>query len=258
MENVMVKQILALTLVLSMMLAVTTSIADALGVWVGAHYWDFDISGTARYKSKNSANNIDVNNDLGYYDDNLMSFYAIFELPAPLFPNVRVVSTNIDSDANGTLTRNYTWGDINFTVNEGVRSDVQLDQLDVALYWRILDNVANLDLGINAKYIDANATITGTTSGSATADVSGLVPMLYAGVGFDLPLTGLAVSADGAYSGYEGSNIYDFNVRATYDSPWFLGVEAGYRKLKLDLDDFDGSYADLEFDGPYLGAYIHF
>lgn len=254
----MKQRILAVSLALSMAMASTIVSADALGVWIGANYWDFDISGTARYKSKASSDAIDVNDDLGYDDATQTSFYAIFEHPAPLIPNLKVVSTNIDEDANGTLTRNFTWGDVDFKINEDVHSEVQLDQIDVALYWRILDNVANLDVGINAKYIDIDATITGASSGADTADISGLVPMLYAGVGIDLPLTGLGVSADGAYVGYEGSNFYDYTVRATYDSPWFLGVEAGYRKLKLDLDDFDDSYADVEFDGPYLGAYVHF
>ncbi|MEN8108476.1 MAG: TIGR04219 family outer membrane beta-barrel protein [Pseudomonadota bacterium] len=254
----MEKRMLALSLALPMALATTAAGADTLGVWIGANYWDFDISGTARYKSKSSADDIDVNDDLGYDDDTLTTFYAIFEHPAPLIPNVKVVSTNIDSDANGSLSKDFTWGDIDFTINEDVRSEVQLDQIDVALYWRILDNAANLDIGINAKYIDIDATITGAISGSDTADVSGLVPMLYAGVGIDLPLTGVGVSANGAYIGYDGSNFYDFTVRATYDSPWFLGIEAGYRKLKLDLDNFDDSYADVEFGGPYLGAYVHF
>jgi len=254
----MAKRMLVLTLVLPMVLATAMAGADTLGTWIGANYWNFDISGTARYQTKNSANDIDVNDDLGYDDDTQVTFYATFEHPAPLIPNVKVVSTNIDSDANGALSRDFTWGDIDFTINEDVRSEVQLDQIDVALYWRILDNVANLDIGINAKYIDIDTTITGATSGSDTADVTGLVPMLYAGVGIDLPLTGLAVGANGAYIGYDGSNFHDFTVRATYDSPWFLGIEAGYRTLKLDLDDFDGSYADVELDGPYLGAYLHF
>jgi outer membrane protein len=247
-----------LALALPIVLAATTACADTLSARIGFNYWDFDISGTARYQSTNPADAIDVNDDLGFNNDTLTSLYAIFEHPAPLIPNVKVVSTSLDSDANGTLSRAFTWGDIDFTINEDVRSEVQLDQIDVALYWRILDNVANLDIGINAKYIDIDATITGATSGSDTANVSGLVPMLYAGVGIDLPLTGLSVSADGAYIGYDGSNFYDVTVRATYDSPWLLGIEAGYRKLRLDLDNFDESYANVEFDGPYLGAYIHF
>jgi outer membrane protein len=82
--------------------------------------------------------------------------------------------------------------------------------------------------------------------------------MGYAGIGVDLPLTGLSVGADGAYVKYQGSSFYDFSLRISYTSPWFVGAEAGYRKIKLDLDDFDDSFADVEFDGPYAGLYLHF
>ena len=185
MEN----RILALSLALPLTMTAGAVSADTLGAWIGVNYWEYDISGTARYQTSNSANDIDVNDDLGYDDDNLTSFYVILEHPAPLIPNVKVVSTNIDSDANGVLTRDFTWGDISFPVSENVSSEVQLDQIDVTLYWRILDNVANFDLGINAKYLDMDATITGETAGSDNANVSGIVPMLYAGVGIDLPFT---------------------------------------------------------------------
>ena len=74
----------------------------------------------------------------------------------------------------------------------------------------------------------------------------------------DLPLTGLSASADGSYIKYDGSSFYDFSVRASYTTPWHLGVDIGYRRIKLDLDDFDDSFADVEFDGPYAGAYLHF
>ena len=82
--------------------------------------------------------------------------------------------------------------------------------------------------------------------------------MTYAGVGIDLPLTDLAVSADGSYIKYESSSFYDYTLRVTYTSPWHVGADVGYRKIKLDLDDFDDSFADVEFDGPYAGLYLHF
>ena len=234
------------------------SVADTLGVRIGASYWDYDISGTARYKTRDSSNDIDVNRDLGYDDGSLGFYYLVFEHPVPFLPNVRISRTDIDEDANGRLTKTVVYGDTTFNVNEDVSSDVELDQTDITLYYSILDTVANIDLGLNAKYIDSNARITGAISGTETADVSGWVPMAYAGVGVDLPLTGLSVGADGSYIKYEGSSFYDFTVRATYTSPWYVGVDAGYRKIKLDLDDFDDSFADVEFDGPYVGAYLHF
>lgn len=232
--------------------------ADAIGIQAGANYWDFDISGTVRYKTKNSANDIDVNDDLGYDDDSLTYFYVMFDHPLPVIPNVKVSFTNIDTSANGRLTKSVVYGDKTFNVNENVSSEVKLDQIDLTLYYRILDNVANLDLGLNIKYIDAEGSITGEIAGKESADISAPVPMLYAGIGVDLPFSGLSVSADGSAIGYQDSKFYDFTVKANYTTPWHLGIDVGYRAVKLDLDDIDDSFSDVEFDGPYAGAYLKF
>jgi outer membrane protein len=234
------------------------SSADAIGVQAGAAYWSFDISGTARYKTTDSSNDIDVNDDLGYDDEDLGYYYIIIDHPLPLLPNVKLSRTDIDTDANGILSQTVVYGDIVFNANEPVSSEVQLDQTDITLYYRLLDNVANLDLGLNMKYIDATSRITGAVSGTESADVSGWVPMLYGGAAIDLPFSGLEVGADGSIVKYQGSHFYDVTVRASYTTPWLLGVDVGYRKIRLDLDDFDDSYADIEFDGPYAGAYLKF
>ena len=232
--------------------------ADVLGVQLGAGGWWYDISGTARYKSKDSANDIDVNEDLGYNDDSLAYVYAAFEHPVPLLPNIRLSRTKIDSDASGTLRNSVVYGDIVFSANENVRSAVELEQTDITLYYELLDNVVSLDLGLNAKYVDSRMQISGETSGSESADVSGWVPMLYAALGGELPFTGLSVGAQGSLIQYQDSKFYDYSLGARYSSPWHLGVELGYRALKLDLDDFDDSFADVEFDGPYAGVQLSF
>ncbi len=232
--------------------------ADTLGIRAGANYWNYDISGTARYKTRNAANDIDVNRELGYDDGSSFFYYLTLEHPLPMLPNVRLSYTNIDEDANGRLSKTVVFGNTTFLVNEDVSSQVELKQTDITLYYSVLDNVINLDLGLNAKYIDSTASITGSLSGTEDTDISGWVPLGYAGVGIDLPLTGLGVSADGSYVKYDGSSFYDFSVRASYTTPWRLGVDIGYRKIKLDLDDFDDSFANVEFDGPYAGAYLHF
>jgi outer membrane protein len=242
----------------SLGLFVSSADADVIGVWAGANYWNYDISGTARYKTSNSSNDIDVNDDLGYDDGSYTVLYAALEHPVPVLPNVRLVYTDIDEDANGQLSKSVVYGDTTFQANEQVSSLVELKQTDITLYYSVLDNIFNLDLGLTAKYIDSKARITGQISGSEDADLSAWVPMVYAGVGIDLPLSGLAVSADGSAVGYSGSKFYDFTVRATYDTPWFVGIDVGYRQIRLDLDDIDDSYANIEFSGPYAGAYLHF
>jgi outer membrane protein len=234
------------------------SSADVLGVRAGANYWSYDISGNARYKTSDSSNDIDVNNDLGYDDGSSGYYYVRLEHPIPFLPNVRLAYTNIDEDANGRLSRTVVYGDITFLANEELNSEFDLKQTDITLYYELLDNIVSADLGLNGKYIDGDARITGNLSGTENTSISGWVPMAYAGIGADLPLTGLGVTADGSYVKYDGSSFYDFSVGAHYTTPWHLGIDVGYRKIKLDLDDFDDSFADVEFDGPYAGAYFSF
>jgi hypothetical protein len=204
--------LLLLPLVALSVISYATS-ADTLGVRAGANYWKYDISGTARYQTKNSANDIDLNQDLGYDNGSAGVYYLV---------------------------------------------QVELKQTDITLYYELLDNVVSLDLGLAGKYIDSKARITGEISGTQDASVSGWVPLVYLGAGADLPLTGLGVSADGSFAKYQDSTFYDYSIRATYTTPWMLGLDVGYRKIKLDLDDFDNSFANVEFDGPYAGAYLHF
>ncbi len=251
------KRLTALPLLMSATFAMPAS-ADMLGIWVGANAWNYDISGSTRFQSTSAIDDIDVKQDLGYSDDTLGSFYAIFEHPLPLIPNVKVSLTNIDTSANGQLTGSVTYGGKTFSASEAVSTSIKLDQSDVTIYWRLLDNIVNLDVGLNAKYIDGSTTITGATTGSATASFSTWVPMVYAGAGIDLPFSGLAATADGSYIGYNGSNFYDFSARVTYDSPWFVGGELGYRRINLTLDDIDANYADITFEGPFAGLYVHF
>jgi outer membrane protein len=236
----------------------STSLADTLRIRAGANYWKYDISGTARYKTRNSNNNIDVNQDLGYNNGSAGVYYLVLEHPIPLLPNVRLYDTDIDEDANGRLSKTVVFGNTTFLANEAVSSQIELKQTDITLYYKLLDNVVSVDLGLDGKYIDSKARISSEISGTQDASVSGWVPLAYVGAGFDLPLTGLGVSADGSFSKYQGSSFYDYSIRVTYSTPWRLGLDAGYRKIKMDLDDFDNSFANVEFDGPYAGAYLQF
>lgn len=152
----------------------------------------------------------------------------------------------------------FDYGDTTFGLNESVSSEVTLDQTDITMYYQLFDNVVDVDLGFNAKYIDSHSRISGAVSGTETADVSGWVPMVYAGFGAEMPLTGLSVTADGSYVEYQDSTFYDYTLKASYITPWYLGVDVGYRSIRLDLDDFDNSHADVEFDGPFAGASLKF
>ena len=55
-----------------------------------------------------------------------------------------------------------------------------------------------------------------------------------------------------------GSTISDFSAKIAYTTDFFLGIEAGYRTQKIELDDVDDTTADLTFKGPFIGAYLKF
>jgi outer membrane protein len=228
------------------------------GITVGTRFGTSDINGSLRYLSSDPADDIDINNDLGYRDTQPENYYLQLEHPLPLLPNTRIDRSEIDESASGQMTRTINYGGSTFTLGETVDSTMEFSHTDIILYYSILDTVANVDVGINARYLDGTANLTGNLTGNETASVSGWVPMLYAGIGIDLPLTGLSVGADGSFSGYQDSSLYDLNLRASYTTDWHFGADLGYRRMKLDLDDFDGSYADIEFDGPYAGIFATF
>jgi len=245
------------TIVVILMFSDAVSAGDT-GLWLGARHWYGTIDGTVRYRSDDPANDIDLNHDLGYDSISPGNIYLRLEHPLPLLPQAMISKTAIDKDASGHFSRTIDFGGSNFTVGEDVDSSVQYRQSDVILYYSILDTVASVDVGVDARYIDSNTALSGGSSGTETAQVSGWIPLLYAGIGIDLPLTGLSVGADGSFSGYQGNHLYDVTVRASYTTPWKAGADLGYRRVKIGLDDFDDYTADVEFSGPYAGVFVNF
>lgn len=232
--------------------------AHGTNLRIGAHQWFSAIDGRLRYLNNNPANDIDLNSDLGYDHTSPAHYYLRLDHPVPLLPNVMLSNTVIDENASGRLTRTVDFGGSSFTTGEDVDSTMQLRQSDVILYYSILDTSASVDVGVNARYIDGHTTINGSSSGMETVNVSGWLPMLYAGIDIDVPLTGLSVGADGLFSGYRGSRLYDVTVHASYTTPWKVGADLGYRQMKIDVDDFDDYTANVKFAGPYAGVFVNF
>ncbi len=245
------------------MLLVLLLLADAVaageaGLRAGVREWFGTVDGTLRYRSNDPANDIDLNRDLGYDSINPGDYYLRLEHPLPLLPNALLGKTVVDENTTGRLTRTADFGGSQFTTGEDVDSTMQYRQSDIILYYSIVDTAASVDVGVNARYIDSHTAISGGNGGVETVDVSGWLPMLYAGIGFDLPLTGLSIGADGSFSGYRGSRLYDVTLHASYTTPWKIGADLGYRRLKISLDDFDAYTADVEIDGPYAGVFVNF
>ncbi len=221
--------------------------ADVLGGEFSVGYLNLNPSGDFAYKG----NSADVEDNFGWGSSDSVILKGYFEHPLPVLPNLRVAYTNLDFSGSGIVT-GLKFGDKTFSGKIDTALDV--DIIDATLYYEILDNWVNLDLGLNAKYIDGTTWVKNSTLGKSEADLSVVLPTLYAKARFDIPMSGFSFQAEGDLITYNNSTLYDVDLGARYTFMLGLGVEAGVRMMKLKLDDVDDINADIDFSGAYISA----
>ncbi len=220
--------------------------ADTLGLYVGGGSWNHDPSGNFS-STQTGSSTIDIKSDLNVGKKSESYVWMAFEHPVPFLPNIRLEKSSLSNTGNASTTYNF-----NGNSSASGAFEATLDSTDAILYYRLLDNWVNLDLGLDVRKIDGRFAI-----GSEVSSVSATVPMLYASAAFDLPLTGLSVGADYKVVSYSGSTYNDMRIRAAYEFG-VVGVEAGVRSTKIKISDVDNINTDLTFKGVMVGAFLHF
>ncbi len=226
-----------------------------LGVYVGGQIWANDASGSFGDSDDQSTFNLE--------DETQGSFFIALEHPLPLIPNVRVARTTLDTTGSQALTESFNFDDQNFSGDVDVTFD--LTYTDYTLYYEIFDNdLISVDFGITGRDFDTDITVTdaldANTAGSLSA--SGIVPMLYAYTNIGLPFTGFNVYAEGNFLSLDSNVLYDLQVGVSYELIDNLAIDvnltAGYRTVKLEIDDLDDLHSELDFDGVFAGVVVHF
>lgn len=231
-----------------------TAHADAVGVHLGTYFWQPDYDGTVR----SGGEKVDINRDLGLSDDDANVIFIAIEHPIPLLPNVMVQRTKLDTKATKGLTRTFTFDDVTYTASDTVKTDLDLSHTDATFYYELLDNWAEVNLGLTVRHFDDGVTIRALNAGkSSKADLNVTLPMLYAAAKFNLPLTGLYVAVDGNGIGYSGSTLFDYRALLGYESKIGLGAEIGVRNFDLNYKDGDDR-ANVRVDGAYAQVFYHF
>ena len=249
----MKKITLAATLAL---LATPVVQADTIfGVYAGAGVWQSDYTGDVGSDDLNTSLK-----DLGFKEKDSNFYYIALEHPVPVIPNILLKHTSLTSKQTSTLSRTFEIDGTVYLVGERITSDFDLTHTDATLYYEVLDNWANLDIGITARifdgYIRAESALLNKPEKVTVDDT---LPMLYAKVQFDLPFTGLSAGAEGNYVSYKDDKVSDYSVKVSYlfDSAFDVGVEVGYRQLSVTVDD-DEVNATVKLKGPYAAAIFHF
>lgn len=225
-----------------------------LGVYASAGVWDAGISGNFHSEDTGSTD-IDAKGDLGLKDENQTVVSIALEHPIPVVPNVLLRRTPLKFEGRSNTALFFDGKPIGGNVD----TKLDLTHTDATLYYEILDNWVNLDLGLTARLFDGVVRIHGDTPSSQTGevDLDAPIPMLYAKAQFDLPFSGLKFAVEGNGVGYSGNTLTDFTAKIGYESKFRFGVEGGYRRFGLKLDDIDDFSGDLTIDGPYLAVTLH-
>ncbi len=253
------KKLLGACLVAGIALAPVVQ-ADMIGFEIGGYQWKPDYEGTIQSNSNLIiGDKIDIKDDLGFSDSSNNIFWASLEHPLPFIPNIKIVSSDIDTSANATLSRSIVFNGQTYSVQDNIDTFVDLSNIEYTLYYELLDNWINLDAGLTIRQYDGEMRIASTTNTSLNEfeDIDFTIPLLYLKGRVDLPLTGFFVDAEVNVISYDDDQVSDLLIGVGYESEIGLGGKLGYRTLDLDVDEKD-FLSDIKSDGTYISVFYHF
>lgn len=247
-----------LTLLLAGALALPATVAaDVLRLGAGIGGWEKSVRGELAHEDNRE---VSLDDELGIDDERDGVYYLVFEHPVPVLPNLRLESSPIEASGQGRLERSFTFEDVTFAANSEVDTLIELDQYAAVLYYELLDGpLVGVDLGVDIRYLDGFARIRDRTTGETDrVDVSAPLPLAHAALRVELPAAPVWLEARASGLAYDGNRLLDARASAGLDLFGPVGVELGYRRQSLELDDVDGISGDIRLGGPFLGVYADF
>lgn len=263
--------------------------ADTVGLYLGGQIWQSEANGILGEKNALI--------DFNLKKEQQINYFVAVEHPFPLLPNARISSTSLDTTGKTTLTQEFSFGGETFSAGDDFDASFNVSYVDYTLYYQLFDSgLFSFDLGLTAR--DFDIIVTGTTIIETTLDVhkpcaavpgiytpgdefcntltsttssvtttgkiktDDIMPMLYVATNISLRLTGLSVFAQGDFLLIDDHSLYDYQVGLNYDLVDSFSVDfnlnLGYRAVKMEFEDLNNLYTDLEFKGAFVGIIVHF
>jgi outer membrane protein len=82
---------------------------------------------------------------------------------------------------------------------------LDIDHADFILYYEILDNIVDADIGVGASTFNGDVKTLALTK----TQIDKTVPVIYGSAGVKLPFTGLSAKAEVLYSNFDDTQITD-------------------------------------------------
>ena len=237
-------------------------------VSAGGGVWHNDASGHIRYKD-NPAIDIDY---LSYDEENRPYMWFEITHPVPILPNLRF--EYCENKFSGNSDTDFYWEDVHFKADSYSR--MKLKQFDMIAFYQVLPfKWLVLDLGLDVKYVKFSFQAEGKAYAQGVElpfdknyqieQDNLFIPFPYTKLKFVVPGTGLELEGEAKAIAYKNTSAYDLSIKASYFfeiTPVQIGLEAGYRyeKLDIDQDDFNSINfdADVDIDGPFVGLALRY
>lgn len=234
-------------------LTIGTAEADFVGLNIGAH------TGQSTNTFNRSSSSIDLVDDLNADNPAQSSMLLILEHPIALLPNVRYQGYNLDSSENSGVSSESNNNGVEIE-GKTTTTSFDLNREDIVLYYQLLNNWIDLNMGVDLKRFDGQVSPAGTTGNSI--DVDETIPLLHLSARVALPVSGFYlganINANVVDLGLSRSTAQDSTIMLGYESGTGLGIEGGITSFSVELNDSDNLDTNLEYDGLFLNGYFNF
>ncbi|MFQ3236682.1 MAG: outer membrane protein [Paraglaciecola sp.] len=251
------KKSLCLGAIVATMVSLPTQADTLLGLYAGAQAWGINTDGGF----SDNGTNIEFNFD----DQTKGSFYLALEHPLPLVPNIKIQRTDVNTDGEVSFSSTFTFNGEQFSANTPLITDIDLVSTDYILYYELFDNdLLSFDVGVNGKHLDGNVfvQVKGDPTAKGGQNFMGILPMLYTKIALGVPFTGLGAYIEGSFLSVGDHKVTDYQAVVTYSLLDNIVIDTtlqlGFRAIKIELEDLDNFYSDLEFSGAFAGIEVHF
>jgi len=230
--------------------------AGALEFGARGTYWFPSLKATM--KAGNAGTEINVKDDLGISDNSTYSVEAFAGIGKH---HLALSYTPLDYTARKNITKTINFNNQTYSIGSDVSSDLHLKMFDAEYRYDLL-NLENILAGFSVnligkiKYLDGEARMNAAVSGEQKKTFNVPVPMVGAGAHIGLIANLLEARAQATGIGYSGNYFVDALADIAVTPFPFTRFSAGYRYMKIKIDNISDTYGDLDFYGPYVGLTV--
>jgi outer membrane protein len=230
--------------------------AGAFEVGARGSYWFPSLKATM--KAGGSGTEVNLKDDLGIGDSNTYSVEAFAGLGNH---HLSLSYTPLDYSASTNIQKPINFNNKTYTAGSSVNTDLHLKMLDAEYQYDLL-NFENILAGFSInllgkiKYLDGEAKMNSTLTGEQKQTFAIPIPMVGAGAHIGLIAKILEARAKVAGIGYSGNYFVDALADIAFTPFPFTRLSAGYRYMKIKIDNVSDTYGDMDFYGPYLGLTV--